>query len=297
MAGKFFTDTEIDEILSAVESSLEEATSLAKSEDSTKNLKKEEGKEVFDEESDAPVLEESPEAAPEAPVSEEVAPAPAEESMAPTEESFEAAPEEEAAPQMAPEEDPMAEEPMGDEMGDEALEGEGELSDDELHEIYASMDPSDLERHYMIVRSLLRDAYAKAEKEEVEKCGDVTKSETKTKEDRLNKSESNEVVKKLEELEKSNSELKSSLAQAVKAIKILVKPERKAVTNEVEFVKKSEEEKQIEKMSKEEIRTKLNIKVKDESLSKKDRDTINTYLLSGARDEDEKPVLEILSRK
>jgi len=174
--------------------------------------------------------------------------------------------------------------------GDDALanEGEdGEISDEELHQIYASMDPSELERHYMIVRGLLRDAYAKMEKSETNN-NEGTKVEKKELED------------KVANLEKSNKELEASLQGAIKAMQLIAKPTRKAITENVQILGKSEGDNGNEgdnfptDLSKSEIVAKINDRIRDTSLTKNDRDVFNDYLLRNSGKED---VIKILGRK
>ena len=291
MAGQYFSDTEIDEILGAVEETMQNAANLAKGG-------------YREEQEDAPEMgqEGAPEMAPEMgqqPVAPEMGQedqgmAPEmgqeEQGMAPEEQGY-AEEEQGMEPEMGQEEQGYAEEG-----GDEALEGEnGELSDDELHQIYASMEPQDLERHYMIIRSMLRDAYAKMEKSE--------KSTESNKEKVEDMAKNEEYETKISQLEKSNVEMQQSLEAAIKAVELIHKPERKAVTSEVQVLGKTESdvagqntegEVDFSSLSKSDITAKLNEKVRDPKLSKSDREAINGYLLSGSGKEE---IIKLLGSK
>jgi hypothetical protein len=180
--------------------------------------------------------------------------------------------------------------------GDQALAGEGqggeELSDQELHQIYAGMDPADLERHYMVIRSVLRTAYQKFEKSESQP----------TKEDDMDKQEKAKLEKQIAELQKSNKEMEESLTGAIKAVEILAKPTRKAVVSDVQVLGKGEAQNQpaagsdFSGLSKAEVVQKINGKVRDPKLTKSDRDTLNRYVLSKT-EEGRSEVLAILGGK
>ena len=184
--------------------------------------------------------------------------------------------------------------PADGQQGDQALEGDQggqggeELSDQELHQIYSGMDPADQERHYMVLRAVLRQSYQKFEK-----------SETNSNED---EEMSKEQVKKFEDeiaaLKKSNKEMEESLGGALKAVEIMAKPTRKAVVGTVEMIAKSETVAQndLSELSKSEIVAKIGEKVKDHSLSKNDRTTMNRYVLSKT-EEGRQEVLSILGGK
>lgn len=238
------------------------------------------------------------------------------------------APAAEGAP--APEE-PVADEGMADEdqgapeMGEEGQPGQDEmggeqqledqhLSDEELQQVYSSMPPEELERHYMVIRGLLQQQYAKGEqdpnggqvssgikkeekasKEEMDKCGEMSSPAMK-------KSEEAAVVKELEGLKKSNQELQAGLEKALQAIKVLAQPTRKAITSEVQFIQKSEGmntqptqgKPAFESMSKSELTGHLNDLCKTDKLSKAERDVINGFVLHSAGKE---KVIDILRSK
>ena len=272
----YFTDTEIDEIIGAVEESMQNAANLAKSADFSNDEDIGDGPEMGGSEDmggEEALSQAATEKAPQEAMGGEEA----------AQEMTEEAPEE--AMGEAPEEAPQE---MGSEdLGEESLEeDDGELSDEELHQIYGSMEPSDLERHYMIIRGMLRDSYAKMEKSEAGNSESLSKKE--------------EYEAKIQELTKNQKEMESSLAAAFKAMELMAKPERKAVTSEVQVLGKTEsdvtsspakEEIDFSSLSKSEIVSKINEKVKDPKLTKSDRDLINQYLLHG---EDKEQVFNLL---
>lgn len=186
--------------------------------------------------------------------------------------------------------------------GEQGLEGEqggdAPLSDDELHEIYASMDPAELERHFMIIRSLLQGAYGDAGQGAPESAGAPEGApapaapqagQPMQMSERINKSEQ-ATQSKLGQLEKENLELKKSLEKVVSAMEIAFTPQRKAVTD-LAFIQKGEMQGDVKELTKAEITTILSEKSKQPGLSKSDRDAINDYLLRG---ESKERVLEIV---
>lgn len=267
-----YTDQQIDDLLKSVEQELNKAEALSKSAPIAKADPQEEEAPA----AEAPAAEAAP--APEAPAAEAPAPeaAPEAAAAAPAPEGDPAAmPPAEGAPAEAPAEAAPGEEQM-------AQEGEQPLSDEELHEIYASMPPEELERHYMIIRSLMQDAYAKAEKE--------TKNET------LAKSESGS-EKALEELRKENEGLKKASDDSAKEVaalkksleglaaaveKTILKPVRKSVAG-IEFVARNAEGEKPETrpLTKSELTAKIKEKFDKDmaSLSKSDREACNDFLL------------------
>jgi hypothetical protein len=302
---QYFTNTEIDEILVGVDDAIKEAGLLAKSE-TNENLKKfGEEDQMMGQEDDAPSMEGAPAAeedasfADQAPVGEEDA-------------SMAAMGQDDG---MGMDQGMEGDQGMGDEMGmdqgmgmegEEALsqEGEGqEISDEELHEIYESMEDQELERHYMVIRSLLQGAYQKAEMAKTsmrEGQQSYQKSEQESEGEEMAKAERKQITA----LEKSNDELKGQLTKALKAIQLFAKPQRKSVASNIEFVAKSEgqeptagSKEAMSSLSKTELGAKINKVVKSNTLNKSERNTINTYLLNGGRDEDKMPVLEILEGK
>lgn len=154
--------------------------------------------------------------------------------------------------------------------GEQALEQESPdapISDEELKEIYGSMPPEELQRHFMVIREILRGAQPAAAPAPAPEMG---KSEGRSAES-----------KKIAELEKKNQELEKSLGRLAMVMETMFKPERKAVTD-IAYIRKSEADNAEDRqLSKEEIRALANEKCKDRSLSKSDREALNDYLLRG----------------
>lgn len=273
----YFSDSEIDNILNEVEEELN--NSLAKSQALSKAFPgAEEGSE-------------QPEAAPASPAP---AAAASPDMAAPAASPDMAAP---ASPDMgAPAEDAGAAPEMGQEgqPGEEALE-DGSISDEELQQIYGSMDPQELERHYMILRGLLRNQYAGQEGQEAPAQAAAPEQSAAPEMDQsMGKSESDVLLKQ------ENEDMKKSLEAALKAIEMMARPSRKAVTEEFQILGKSEldikgssAKKDYSNLSKSELTPMLNAKVREPNLSKSDRDAINSFILNNHGKE---KVLEILGR-
>jgi hypothetical protein len=281
-----FTDKDIDSLLASVEVQLKKAETLAKA------------LPVDEEKVDAqpPVDAKAPVDAPPAPPAEDKMPA-----------DMPAPAGDQAAADVPPAADqgdvppPAAEQaPQGDAQPgqEQALEGEAQgeeqpLSDEELDQIYGSLDPQELERHYMAIRRHLQGAYAKAEMEskDEEKKEDKEEKKDEDKKDE-DKKEDMEKAEKLEltELKKKYAEQEQTLVNLTKAIEILAKPRRKAVTD-IAFIQKSEEAKKP--VSKAEIKSKLNVITRSAGLSKSERDVINDYCLFGTN---ENEVINIIQK-
>jgi hypothetical protein len=148
---------------------------------------------------------------------------------------------------------------------------EEDKKDDE--EIYTPEELDELKKLYESMSEKER----KIHKDILEKCGEikVQKSETS-----LVKSE------EIEALRKENAELKKSLEELVSKFVGIIKSQP-PVRKTVDVLKKGEEigeQKDATSLSKSEIFAQLKTKVKDPSLSKKDRDAINQYLVGGQKD-------------
>jgi hypothetical protein len=183
------------------------------------------------------------------------------------------------------------------------------LSDEELQQVYSSMAPEELERHYMVIRGLLQQQYSKAEKapeanggqikagiakEEMDKCGEMSSPAMK-------KSETNGLAKEVADLKKSNDELKAGLDKALQAVKILAQPVRKAITSEIQYISKSEApaaqaaaQPNFAEMSDEALKASLNDVCRSGTLNKSERDLVNNYILNYAGKD---KVIEILRSK
>jgi hypothetical protein len=236
---------------------LAQAESLAKS-----SLKKEEEPKEEEQKEQA--------AAPE----QEAAPAPAEEAPqeAPPAPEMEAQPPQEEQPQ-APEAAP--------EQGDEALQEEGHedqpLTDEELTQIYSSMSPDELERHFSVMRQVLGQAYAQDEQQapqmESQPAPEAAPEAAPQQDDEMQKSES-----KISALEKKIQEQDTALKVITQAFETLARPQRKSVTD-MQFIAKGEETSSSKPMTSEEIRKKANDLAKSSSLSKSEREMINRFFL------------------
>jgi ribosomal protein L12E/L44/L45/RPP1/RPP2 len=95
-------------------------------------------------------------------------------------------------------------------------------------------------------------------------------------------------------------DLKKSLEIALKTIEMMARPSRKAVTEEIQILGKTESDvksgspkKDFSGLSKGELTSMLNSKVKEPTLSKSDREAINSFILNNQNKE---KVLDILGR-
>lgn len=263
---KNISEAELDQILKSVDEMVE---SLAKA-DPVKD------------EDDAPAMstEQAPaqDAAPaEAPAAEQAPEAPAQE-QAPAE-----APAAEQAPEAPAQENVQAEEQQME-----------ELSDEELQEIYASMPKEEAERHLMILSQIVQGQQAQAPEAPAAApaaapMAPAAKSEKAQKIAELAKAE-----KDNENLKKENEEMKKSLEIATRAIELALRPIRKSAATmaDVQIIDKGIAEKKD--LSDKEIKSELDKKVSDSSLTKSDRDAINDYFFTGSGKE---RMLEIIGGK
>ncbi|MGH7240988.1 MAG: hypothetical protein ACREGB_01690 [Candidatus Saccharimonadales bacterium] len=168
--------------------------------------------------------------------------------------------------------------------GEQQLEGEGgapggeeaPLSDEELQQIYTSMAPEELERHYMIIRPLLQAAYQKAE---VTAKSEGAGSQEGTS---MNKAEKEQFDK----LQKDNEEMKKSVDLMGKVVDLMTKPQRKAITGTVDFIKKGEDQTApgapaVKELSKSEVGERFKSLGGAPAFSKSEREAINAFLLHG----------------
>jgi hypothetical protein len=147
---------------------------------------------------------------------------------------------------------------------EETQEDTTENFEQEVTELYSSMEKSEAEAHFKALSKVLN-------------VSEMTKSE-ESEESKLIKSE-------LETVKAQNEELKKSLEKAIEVITKTVKapaaPQRKAITSEVDFIKKSEQEnapeKDVTKLSKSEIKSTLSEKVRSGKLEKKDKEAIVNF--------------------
>jgi len=224
--------------------------------------------------------------------------------------------------------DGMGEEAVG---GEEGVLEDDHISDDELRHIYSSMDHEEIERHYMILRGVLSDAYSSMDGQEEagmeqaapeagmeqaapeagmeqaapEAAMAPPQEEAGMEEERLAMSEKTEEAStEVADLKKSNEELQSSLAKAIELVEKMSKPQpqRKSFSTEIEYIKKSEndapaeekkEELQFDGMAKSELVQRCNEISRSGKLEKSDRAIINSFVLRG---EGQDQVVEILRR-
>lgn len=260
MSIQSFTDKDLDNLIASIEESLDKAEVLTKS----KALKKDQGEDE--------AMEEAPPAAAAAPDAQQEMPsegAPADEGEMPAEA---------AAP----------EEGMGEGEGEEALEGEGKdapLSDEELVQIYGSMQPDELERHFMVIQEILKHHAGEAEgqpeqPEQPEQAGAAPQMpEQDEQQEQMAMKSSND--EELAALRKTIEEQSKSIELLGKAFETLTRPQRKAVTD-IEYIKKSEAEEtsKSKNLSKEEMRD-LYTKINPGTLTKGERTMVNNYFLNG----------------
>lgn len=276
-------DAALDEILAQVG---DMAEALAKSESKKVDLKKDEG--------DKKPEDSKPEAPADAPADDASA-APSEGS-APAEGPGDGeAPAADAAPQGAPGE------------GDPA--GQGPMSDEELQQIYGSMDPGDLERHYMVIRQILQGHYSDGQGQEAAPAPGADAGGAPSPQAPAMKAEmagqkngggsggipSAEGGVQTKKSEASATEIalraeldsmKGQMEHLVTALEKTFKPKQKAITG-IEYISKSEIEKEkIEpsKLSREEKKVKLTEIAKSEkkeTLSSEDRQAITRFFLDG----------------
>ena len=262
---KNLTDSQIDEILASVEATLSKTESLAKSAKLSKALP--------GQEPEAQASAPSPEMPPQG--------APAAEAPAP-----EAAP----SPEMPPQQAPGQEAPQGQEG-----ELEQPLSDEELQQIYGSMDHEELERHFAAIQQSMQQGQAaegqagQAEGEQAPQQEapeqQAPEAEPEQEEQEMGKSENASLRKEIAELRKAQE-------ATIKAFEVLAAPSRKAVTG-MEYVQKSEASFDVQSLSKDEIKSKLQ-SISPAALSKSERDSVNNFYLY---DEDKTDVLAIIKSK
>jgi hypothetical protein len=272
-----FSESEIDKLIADVDATLTKAEALAKS-----ALKKDDVPPQDDDQQDQPP------AAPAAP-----APGP----DAPPVDAAPAAPAD-GAP-AAPEAPPQEGQPQGEQaIGQEGQE-DAPLSDDELQEIYSSMPPEELERHYGVIRQILQSAYASqapapaAPGQEAQPPaapaapGGAPAAPEAPSQDEPEFGKSEE----MSALRKQVEDQGKALEAVTKAFEILAKPQRKSVTD-IQFISKSDIDpaNQPKELSKEEIQSWVK-KTGPAALNKSDRETISNYFLSGSGKKDVEKII------
>jgi hypothetical protein len=209
-----------------------------------------------------------------------------------------AAPDADPSDDAAPPQDGAPQDGAGDDMG-------GELSDEELQQVYSQMPPEELERHYMILRNVLSQHYGdqgqqddmdgaqqappappeapapQMKAERCAKCGDMHKGEKC--ESKMAKSEDSEVAKLKKELDKVNSQMENLVVALEKSFR----PARKAIEG-IEYVKKSElDVPQGQPLSKADKKDKIRSLMKSEAsrkLTEDQRNAIKAFFLHGERE-------------
>ena len=286
-------DQEIESILSSVESAITEVEALAKSEPgktpaAAGTVKKNEPMQPPKANGGPMKKDGAPESDENKPPHDEAAEAGAPPAPAPDAGGApgEGAPSDAPAPEAgAPGEGaPQAGAPGEEQLGQESADAP--ISDEELKEIYGSMAPEELQRHFMAIREILRGAQqpspeAGAQPPAAPPAPAGAPMAMSEKENGMNKTEQAE----FEALKKKNQELEASLGRLATVMEVALRPERKAVTD-IAYIQKSENDKpEGKELSKAEVRALANEKCKDKSLSKNDRDAISDFLLRGEQSE------------
>ena len=175
--------------------------------------------------------------------------------------------------------------PQADE---QQLENEAQqpISDEELQQIYASLDDQELERHYSIIRDQLSQRYSQDDQsqqppaqapQEQPAQQEAAAPQASPEEDNMNKSESAVITA----LQKTVADQAQAIEMITKAFETIAKPQRKSVTN-IQVMQKSEFENGGEKqLSKEEIREKASKLSKSGTLNSDERSLINRFFLQG----------------
>jgi hypothetical protein len=278
-----FTDADLDNLISSVDAELSKAEKLAKSAALKKAAPPAPDEDAPPADAGAPA-----DAAPAADAGASAPPADA--AMADA-----GAPPADAAPAAdagagAPPADAAGAPPAdGSEQGLEGEQGgDAPLSDDELNEIYGSMQPQELERHFMVIRQHLESAYAGGQQQDA--GAQPPQQAAPQAAPQAPPAPAGMEMGKSEDLAKSeNVSLKQKLADQeiaitnlTKAFEALAKPQRKAVTD-LEFIKKSDTEDQSSReLSKEEIREAYG-KIGPAALSKGERDLVSDYFLHNTK--------------
>ena len=258
-----FSEQDLDAIINSVEVTLAKAEKLSK-DDGTQ----------ADDQSQMPAPEAAPaEQAGQEAAAPEMAAQPPQAEAGQEDQSQQAAPAAEAAPQA----------------GEEQLENEAEqpISDEELQQIYGSLDDQELERHYSVIRDQLSQRYSQGDQSQQQPPAQAPAEQAQPEaaapameaqpEDNMNKSESAVITS----LQKTVAEQAQAIEMITKAFETIAKPQRKSVTN-IQVMQKSEFENGGEKqLSKEEIKEKATKLSKSASLNSDERTLINRFFLQG----------------
>jgi hypothetical protein len=187
------------------------------------------------------------------------------------------------------------------EQSDESLDYD-ENDYTEMDTLYSSMSKSEAEAHYKSVKKAIfgevesSEESSEQEMEKSEKIKDekkkpekkLEKAENEIKSDKPEKSET-KLSKSEDNLRKENEELKKSINLLTGAFTKFIKggqaPKRKAITSQIEYIKKSEDEgekkdekkEDVTKLDHKEIGIRLSNKIRSGSLEKSEREKINNF--------------------
>lgn len=260
-----WTEQDLDNLMTEVTETLEKAEALSKS-----AISKADDDKKDDEAAAAPAQDAPPAAA--------TASADAGQSAAPAADAAQA-PADQGAPADAAAADASAA-PAAD--GDQALEAEGQqqdapLSDEELSQIYSSMAPEELERHYSIIRQALQSAYSQDQ-------GQAAAAPAAPAPDAQAAAPAAPGMEKSEAitaLESKVAELTAANEQIVKVFEVLTKPARKSIT-EIQVMQKSEGDSPSanEPMTLEQTKEAAR-KLSPAKLEKGERELVNKLFLTG----------------
>jgi hypothetical protein len=181
------------------------------------------------------------------------------------------------------------EQPEGQPGQEQELEGESDapLSDEELQQIYGSMDPQELERHFSIIRQALSQSYGDQGQDQAAPAPEAPVAPQAAPAPAPEENQAPPDFEKSEKviaLEKKVAEQAQALEQITKAFEVLAKPTRKSIT-EIQVMEKGEITRSTKPMSKDEIRTAY-MKLPTSSLSKHERDAVNRFFLYGEGQQD-----------
>lgn len=269
-----WTDQDIDNLIQSVDETLQKAEALAKSQP----LNKADDEQQDDQAAAAP--------ADAAPAQDAQAAAPADAAPAADDQAA-AAPAAAADDQAAAAPADQQAAPAADE---QALQGEeaAPLSDEELAQIYGSMPPEELERHYSIIRQQLQSAYGQEQAAPAEAAPAAEQQAAPAPAaaapaPEMQKSEKDQVIAALQ---KQVGDQAAAIEQITKAFEVLAKPSRKSIT-EIQYMAKSEADApanggtgETAAMTKEQVKEAAR-KLNPAKLEKAERDMVNKFYLEG----------------
>lgn len=201
----------------------------------------------------------------------------------------EAAPEMEASPEeQAPAMDDGQSQEMPQEAapeeGEQQLEGEQEqpLSDEELQQIYMSLSPEELERHYSVIREALSSHYGQEQQQPEMAAAPQEQAQPQMPEQAAPQEQQEDpMMNKSEDmiaLQKKVDDQAQAIELMTKAFEVFAKPQRKSVTD-IQFINKSEDSGKPA-MSFEDTKKAAADLAKSGKLDKSERETVNQFFLS-----------------